>query len=382
MKLFLKYLVFFVLFFFYNMGFVIIFMRPDLKVVPTVLYFLCQFVFIFLFYKALQYNSKSKVINLILIILHFIFYVTFFHFYLYSFINLISPKFYSEMPDMEFLYSFAEYYFQFMPFAFIYWFYKRSINNEKKARAKEKENNILQTENLQLTAKTIEADYNYLRTQINPHFLYNTLGFIYTKVAMQDHETGTCVEMLINLMRYSLHKGDAQGRVPLQHEIENVDNYIGLQKIRFGNKLQLVYHKNVPEVSPLKIIPHLLLTVVENAFKHGNNSDPEQPLQITIEVKEDILNFTVINLINQVQVELPSTKTGLQNMEDRLAMVYKERQQFSHTIKDNLFMVTLQINLNGENDRVATVEDTQEAIEIPLSNTDAKSTGFNKAALL
>ncbi len=279
-------------------------------------------------------------------------------------------------------------YFIFTIYSLVFWFYNKMIFKEKYLRQKEAENHQIQTQNLQLeldkeqlSNQKIEADYNYLRTQINPHFLYNTLGFIYTKVAMQDHETGTCVEMLINLMRYSLHKGDAQGRVPLQNEIENVDNYIGLQKIRFGNKLHLEYHKNVPEAAPLKIIPHLLLTIVENAFKHGNNSDPEQPLQISIDVKDDILNFRVINLINQVQVEISSTKTGLQNMEERLAMVYKERQQFSHTVEGNLFMVSLQINLAGEIDNQAAAN-TQNNAETDLNHSDTKPVIFNKAALL
>ncbi len=272
-------------------------------------------------------------------------------------------------------------FFEYLLYAIGFAYLRLNYLKEKNIRLKEKENHQLQLDKEQLTNQKIEADYNFLRTQINPHFLYNTLGFFYGKVAPHDELAAEGLLKLTNIMRYSLHEGDELGRVPLEMEIENLENYLDLQQMRFGKQLQLEYDKNVSNTDEYKILPHLMLTLVENAFKHGNNSKPEHPLTISLQFDDTQLLFTVTNCINTAKPNTASTHTGLANMRNRLAAVYKERQQFTTTVNTPLFTATMQIDLTNGKDKLAQDEITDK--ETYLNEEPGKATGgFGVAAIL
>jgi LytS/YehU family sensor histidine kinase len=181
-------------------------------------------------------------------------------------------------------------------------------------------------------------------------------------------------------MRYSLNQGDSMGMVPVIVEIENLENYIGIQEMRFKESLQLQYEKSFAKDTQYKILPHLLITMVENAFKHGNNSKPYFPLQIRISLIDSRLSVSVKNLINKVQLESLSTKTGLKNMANRLQLVYKNRQKFLTYNNDKIFAVGMIIELD-ESKTLPAIDDSLNELE-KFTTQHSNFDFFNKVAIL
>jgi two-component system, LytTR family, sensor kinase len=352
---------------------------------------LTNIIHLFVFYSVyyvLSFLNRKIYFLLFLPFIYGIYYSLIF-FYCKYFIQFLGHgEYYSEVSAKSLVGYSISFYFEFVFYAFGYYFLQRNTFNEKEARAKEKENLLLQSEKLQLelekeqlSNQKIEADYNFLRTQINPHFLYNTLGFFYGKVAPHDEEAAEGILKLTNIMRYSLHEGDELGRVPLEMEIENLENYLDLQQMRFGKQLQLQYHKEVSHIEDYKILPHLMLTLVENAFKHGNNSKPEHPLVIELHFEGTQLSFTVINCINMAKHNTVSTSKGLANMKGRLALVYKTNQQFATKVEEPLYIASMQIDLSNPQDKVNSSDATDK--ETYLNEEPGKSSGgLSIAALL
>jgi two-component system, LytTR family, sensor kinase len=303
-------------------------------------------------------------------------------------VNSIFPNHFSITFKDDFLYTFLEYYLQFIMFSIVFALYKKAINNgnllrlnQQKLHETEKLNLQLQLQNQELDKQRIEANYNFLRTQINPHFLYNTLGYFYAKVVEYDEKTAEGLNMLTNLMRYSLNNGDAMGRVPLAEEITNLNNYLGLQQLRYGDQLQLIYNNDIEDLGNYKILPHFMLTLVENAFKHGNNSDPKKPLTITIRFENETLYFTVKNFINTAKKAQLSTNTGLANLINRLKSVYKDKHVYNVSNDDTTYEVYMQVSLNTAEDMFEDeeYENSSDFINLIPAKTN---TGFNFAAML
>ncbi len=360
-----------------------IFRDQFIKYGTGIIFFYC---IIICYYYLLNTSILKKLISFIFNVLLFYFIRFLAYYHDTSFMNFQSWNIDS---IIKFLISGSWWWVHYLIYSLFYIAYQRNLSIEEEKNKLQKENHQtlqqnlqLQIENEKLTNQKMEADYNYLRTQINPHFLYNTLSFFYTKIAAKDAVTAEGIHKLTNLMRYSLHQGDELGRVPLLLEVENVEHYIGIQQMRFGNSLQLVYHKNIPDHTNLKILPHLIITVVENAFKHGNNTKIETPLQVHITLLNNELQLTVCNLINKAQSEMPSTKTGLANMQNRLQLVYKNKQTFTYSSKnDDLFTVTLKLDLSDAHNIIQPNEVlTAEAyLQQPA---EPSTVYFNKAALL
>ena len=186
--------------------------------------------------------------------------------------------------------------------------YLNSLRDDKKQQK------ILEIQNLQ-------ANYNFLKAQINPHFLHNTLNFFYAKSLPYSEELSDGILTLSEIMRYALSKENAiDGKILLKDEIEHLRNVIKINQLRFSNKLQVVFevHGLVGEVM---MIPFVLITIVENAFKHGDLKNPDYPIDIQLTVVNDSLTFWCKNKKKNGPKEL-STGIGLDNTIKRLDMVY------------------------------------------------------------
>jgi two-component system, LytTR family, sensor kinase len=341
----IRFLLVGVAFTFYHIGFTLVFRNNEVtfNLYETTFYYSIQLLFIYLFYKILSINKERNYIFkiLICIIAHYIFFVFFLHFYYFTLFNSVYKGYFPERSLKIFLYSVSEYYFQFMPFAFIYWFYKKSLNNEKEARAKEKENHELQQQKL-------IAECNFLRTQINPHFLYNTLNFFISKTAAHDENISDGLTKLASIMRYSLTQANSHGQVLLQDEVANMENFIALQQLRYGNTLNMEYTK-MCNITTQCILPHLLITLVENAFKHGNTRSTTQPLVISLVVQNNVMQFTVTNAIDKVTLEQSGTNVGLQNFKDRLLIAYNTTCTYTIEASNGIYKAYLQVPLLQSN---------------------------------
>ncbi|MGH2564522.1 MAG: sensor histidine kinase, partial [Ginsengibacter sp.] len=134
---------------------------------------------------------------------------------------------------------------------------------------------VKEQRNLQLQKENAEAGLQLLKAQIHPHFLFNTLNNIYAHTQNSSPVAAGMITDLSDLLRYTLQEGN-KAVVPLQQELKMIEDYISLEKIRYGNRLDL--HIQFPEnTNELYIAPLLLLPLVENCFKHGASHILEQP---------------------------------------------------------------------------------------------------------
>ncbi|HAD14804.1 MAG TPA: hypothetical protein DCF33_20445, partial [Saprospirales bacterium] len=128
---------------------------------------------------------------------------------------------------------------------------------------------ILQEQKLQLEMEKSQANFNFLKAQINPHFLHNTLNFLYAKSLPYSEELSEGILTLSDIMRYALDEQTRQdGKALLADEVEHVNNVIKINQLRFENQLQ-VHFTVQGSLEGLRIAPFVLITLVENAFKHG-----------------------------------------------------------------------------------------------------------------
>jgi sensor histidine kinase YesM len=215
--------------------------------------------------------------------------------------------------------------------------------DEKKWQAQNQK--VLEQRTFQLEKEKMQADYLFLKAQINPHFLHNTLNFLYSRSLPYSSELSEGILTLSEIMRYSLDKTEgADGKVPLCKEIEHVHHVLKIQQLRFGNSLQIVFVIR-GEPADHRILPFVLITLVENAFKHGDLLSTDNPVRLELDINpEGHLHFFCSNRKKTGPKEL-STGIGLDNTRKRLELAYGEN--YSLYIKDQreLFTVDLIITL-------------------------------------
>lgn len=196
-----------------------------------------------------------------------------------------------------------------------------------------------------LEKQKAEAELSALKHQINPHFLFNSLSFIYGKVLKFDGETADSVLILANIMRYALGKNaDANGLVNIMEEVKHLENVIEINQRRHNHRLHIQYEENISNLS-VSIMPLLLITLVENAFKHGDPHDKAHPILIHLYTNDHILTFYIKNKKSTGVKEL-SNGIGLKNIKKQLQLMYGDN--FTMQVEDiaSTFAVRLKIPLH------------------------------------
>ena len=189
-----------------------------------------------------------------------------------------------------------------------------------------KQQKILEEQKMQLEVEKSQANYNFLKAQINPHFLHNTLNFLYAKSLPVSAELSEGILTLSEIMRYALSEGNAHdGTAPLKDEIEHVRNVIKINQLRFSNQLNVNFEVE-GVLNGARIIRFVLITLVENAFKHGDLKDTGSPIDIKVAVKDHTLYFYCRNKKKKGPKEL-STGVGLDNIQKRLELAYGKKHE-------------------------------------------------------
>lgn len=196
----------------------------------------------------------------------------------------------------------------------------------------------------ELVKQKMDAELAAIKYQINPHFLFNSLSFIYSKTVPLSEEVSNAVLLLSDIMRYALGKEeDAEGKVALSQELTHLKNVIEINQMRFNNKLNIQYSEEINNPNA-RITPLVLITLVENAFKHGDLLDPANPLVIRLETNEKIISFIINNKKKKGTKEL-STGIGLNNVKQRLQLMYADKHTFAVKENDDFYTAALTINL-------------------------------------
>lgn len=183
-----------------------------------------------------------------------------------------------------------------------------------------------------------EFELKFLKSQINPHVLLNNLNTIYSFALDKPDETPDLILKLSDNLKHVLYESNSQ-KVDLLKELVFIDNYIELQKLRTEGVKHIHYQKNIEEGN-FQIAPLLLITIIENAFKHSSvNSD----IDIFIEVKNCTLFCCCKNKFNPSKATSDNT-IGLQNLKKRLAILYKDKYKLNISASE-YFIVNLELNL-------------------------------------
>lgn len=191
----------------------------------------------------------------------------------------------------------------------------------------------------------LNAELSYLKAQINPHFLFNTLNTIYSLSVEKSDQAPAAVVELSSMMRHVLDEAN-KDFVSLDKELNYIGNYIKLQQARFGKTADIVYSVS-GSTAGKQIAPLLLIAFIENAFKHGINPEEDSEIDIRINITGNQLHLVVHNKKVFVQkVNEKKTGIGIVNTKNRLSMLYRGKHLLTINDHENDFSVNLVLELS------------------------------------
>ena len=193
--------------------------------------------------------------------------------------------------------------------------------------------------------KNTEAELAWLKNQINPHFLFNTLNNISSLAQIDGDETQEAIMQLSDLLRYAMYETN-KPKVPISGEVEFMKNYIELMKLRC-NEMTKVNAQCTIHNAQLEIAPLLFISLIENAFKHGMNSSAPAKINISLTQEEDNLVFVCDNTNNPKPTKDRSgSGIGLENTRRRLELLYPGRYQWEQTVTpENIYHVRITLKI-------------------------------------
>ncbi len=225
-------------------------------------------------------------------------------------------------------------------------YFRIGTQQRMQLREEEKKRIKAEMELRELEAKQSQAELNLLKSQVNPHFLFNSLNSIYSLILSKSETSADVVMKLSDLMRYLLESSQKR-KVLVKHEFEFLQNYIDLEIIRLGKKANVdcrisgEYHGKI--ISPLLLIPF-----VENCFKHGIGvMVKENNIEIMVNITGNIVKLETINSIIKNRNKLSTARegTGIVNVKKRLRLLYPDKHKLEINEVDKKFVVGLEIEI-------------------------------------
>ena len=201
----------------------------------------------------------------------------------------------------------------------------------------------------QAEAHQLSTEIRFLRSQVNPHFLFNTLNNLFSMAQKRGNdELADGISKLSGMMRYMIYESNTD-RVPLQKEIEYLENCIALNKLRYADsEVAVSFHHPAPAaIAGVQLAPMLFIPFLENAFKHGVSIGRHSRIDMAISVNQKKLIFTCENTDHSAVKKLEEEKggIGLENVKRRLELVYPGRHELQDRLAGVKYQVTLQIDL-------------------------------------
>ena len=295
--------------------------------IPSIAWFyFCSFVL----FKNFFANKKARITNLLLLIV----FIPVFHFARYVlnllFGNEVTVSFFS---DREQIGLSLAYQMQYTIFALGYCYFIYSLERQKRIQE-------LELNNRQLEIQQLHTEYNFLKAQVNPHFLYNTLNTLFSHAQYYSDELANNILKLSEIMRYSIEGLDKDnGMVNLKNEIHHLQNLIDIHQLRFSNELQIDFTVTGP-VGNFAIPPLVFITFVENALKYGELKNSSHPLVIRLDASQDRVRFYCRNKKKKNVIE-KSSGIGIQNVLKRLDVSYKGKYEVTTNNEEEFYTLEL-----------------------------------------
>lgn len=247
-------------------------------------------------------------------------------------------------------------YVRFFSFALLYFYVRESFKKEKtlhllqqEKSQKELENAKLKEQELKAQQEKLQFEYAFLRSQINPHFLHNTLNTLFSEALNYSPDLAENILKLSSIMRYSLESLEFEsGKVSVRKELEHLQTLIDINNLRFGKSKSIIYEIN-GELNGQMVPPLSFITIVENAFKYGDLKDPENPLTIRVQLTHDEVYFYCRNKIKKNGLQFSSFNIGISNLSKRLDVAFRDRYKMQAGKQDEFYVFELTVN-NHAND--------------------------------
>ncbi|MCI2227706.1 sensor histidine kinase [Polaribacter sp. MSW13] len=193
-----------------------------------------------------------------------------------------------------------------------------------------------------IASQKINSELSFLKAQLNPHFLFNTLNSIYSLANKKSDDTTVAIVTLSELMRYMIYEANEEF-ISLEKEIEYIKNYISLQLLRLKDSSGVKI--NVHGDLNYKIEPLLLISFIENAFKYGTDYKGKTDIRVKISIDNDELHLKVYNLSSLQKSTTKNSGVGLENIQNRLNLLYPNSHTLGITKNKKSFEVNLKIKL-------------------------------------
>ena len=196
----------------------------------------------------------------------------------------------------------------------------------------------------ELERQNLQSELKLLKNQINPHFLFNTLNNIDRLIVSNPNKASTMLVGLSGMMRYMIY--DTNSNIsPLSQELQQINNYIDLQKMQYANP-DLVEYSVKGNYENIQVAPMLFIPFIENAFKHCTDKTVKYAIQFSFKIEEKIIYFESKNISNLTQhIEKDSTRgIGLETVKRRLELLYPNKHQLQIDEKNNIFAVSLTLD--------------------------------------
>lgn len=197
-------------------------------------------------------------------------------------------------------------------------------------------------EKMIIESQKVSSELSFLKAQLNPHFLFNSLNSIYSLAHKQSENTTSAIVILSDLMRYMIYEAN-KDLVPLEKEIEYIKNYISLQLLRLKDSSNVKV--NIHGDLSYSIEPMLLISFIENAFKYGTDFKGRTHIQIKISIEDNHLKLYVFNTVSHQQPKTSDSGVGLNNIKNRLKLLYPNRHTIDIKQEKDSYEVTLILKL-------------------------------------
>jgi sensor histidine kinase YesM len=326
--------------------------NPNIKLVNIILYLIP---FCLTFYVSLYSLNLYKVWGPIWSVASF--FIVFFVVALlaYCYIYLLLPLFGMRLNSSDrlgvFLREAVLQYVQAASYAMLYFHITESFKKERQLRKlqeeklrNELENSILKQQELNSQKDKLMLEYAFLRSQVNPHFLHNTLNVLFSQALEHSQDLADNISKLSRIMRYSLESVEYDSdKVFVQKELDNLHLLIEINNIRFAYSKVIEYIIE-GEVTDQMLPPLSMITVVENAFKYGDLKDANNPLKIRVQLKPGQVYFYCKNKVRKNNLEISSHNIGMANLCKRLDVAFKGK--YSMNACDDKDFYTFELTVN------------------------------------
>lgn len=332
--------------------------KPNITVIEVAFFLLpfCTTFYVSLYSLGL-YKKRGLLWGILTFLIVFIVMSALGYCYIYLLLPLAGMKLYTSNNYRLFLESAILGYVQYSAYAMLYfyvretvrtgqklrWLQEEKLQLEKQKMQRELENAILKQQELKSQQDKLQYEYAFLRSQINPHFLHNTLNVLFSQALEFSQELADNILKLSGMMRYSLESVEFEsGKVPIEKELEHLQTLLDIHNLRFGDT-KIIQYSTEGEVQGQILPPLSIITIVENAFKYGDLKDPSNPLLIKVRLLPQEIYFYCRNKKRKNNIQLSSLNIGITNLSKRLDVAFKDMYEMKATNEDDFYTFELTI---------------------------------------